>query len=233
MRSLQLEDGILAAWNLAAVPLLASGATSPLIALGGEPSTLAGIIQLLAVAGAIAAIATRQPSRSLYRDEAGALAPLAFVLIGPLIGAVAFVAGSASTHLGIAVDGIAVGVAFVAIVAAMAFGDRLPVIDATLRRVLVLPFILVAAGMFNTFAADLLGSVELTDFTDPSFAEYGGLIVLFGIMLIGGLAAFYAALVAAPRTLADPSLAGWWPLRFALFVVSAVLGIGWLSVLSG
>jgi len=233
MRSLQLEDGILAAWNVAAVPLLAASSAGALFAFGEGANLWAGVIQLLAVAGLIAAVATRPSGASVYRDQEGGLQPFAVVFIGPLVGGVAFVAGSASTHLGLQVDGLAVGAAFVAIVAAMVFGDRLPVIDATLRRVLVLPFILVAAGMFNTLAADLLGSVELTDFTDPSFAEYGGLIVLFGIMLIGGLAAFYAALVAAPRTLADPSLAGWWPLRFALFVVSAVLGIGWLTVLSG
>ena len=233
MRSVQLEDGILAAWNVAAVPMLATGSAGALFAFGEGANPWAGVIQLLAVAGLIVAVATRPAGASVYRDPDGGLQPFALVFIGPLVGGVAFVAGSASTHLGLQVDGLAVGAAFVAMVAAMAFGDQLPVINATLRRALVLPFILVAAGMFDRFAADIIGSVDLADLTGASLSQDGGFAVFIGLMLLGGLAAFYAALVAAPRTLADPSLAGWWPLRFAVFVVSAVLGIGWLTVLSG
>ena len=52
------------------------------------------------------------------------------------------------------------------------------------------------------------------------------------MMVVGGLAVFYAMLVVAPRQLADPEDAGFrWVLRFALFLSASLVGIGWLTVL--
>lgn len=53
-------------------------------------------------------------------------------------------------------------------------------------------------------------------------------------MLVAALALFYASLVVAPRMLVDPeAFEGCllWPLRFVLYLVSAALGIGWLTIL--
>jgi len=53
-------------------------------------------------------------------------------------------------------------------------------------------------------------------------------------MLVAGIGAFYAALVAAPRALIlRESVIGCvaWPLRFVVFLLSALLGIGWLSAI--
>jgi hypothetical protein len=116
-------------------------------------------------------------------------------------------------------------------VAASVFGDHLPVASVNVRRVLVAPFILVCAGIFNQFAADILADVDLLGLASASIAEGGGFGLFIIFMLVGGLAAFYAALVVAPRQLVEPER-GWaaWPLRFALFLVSAAFGIGWLAV---
>lgn len=53
-------------------------------------------------------------------------------------------------------------------------------------------------------------------------------------MLVAALAAFYASLVVAPRMLVDPEAIGGcllWPARFVIYLVSAAVGIGWLTAL--
>jgi hypothetical protein len=229
MRSLRLEDAAIAGWNALGVPLVALSALKPVIELGAEPNVAAGIIQLAAVVAAIVAIATR-PAGSAPLTASGNLASLPY-LIGPLVGAIAFVSGSASAYLGITIDEPAILIAGLAIVAAMAFGDRLPVIDATLRRALILPFILICSGIFNDFAANLLSGLDIRDFVGASSSAEGGFVLFLGVLILGGLAAFYLALIAAPRALADPAHPGLWPIRFLVYLLSAIFGIGWLSVL--
>jgi len=228
MRSLRVEDAAIAGWNALGVPLVALSALKPVIELGAEPNVLAGILQLVAVIAAIVAIATR-PAGSTAQVAPGTIGMLP-ALIGPLVGAVAFVSGSASAYLGITLDEPAILIAGVGIVGAVLFGDRLPVIDATLRRALILPFILICSGIFNGFAADLLSGLDVRAFVGASLSAEGGFVLFLGAMLLGGLAAFYAALVAAPRQLADPGHPGFWPVRFLVYLVSSIFGIGWLSV---
>jgi hypothetical protein len=231
---LRAEDLALAAWNVAGVPLLAAGSFAPIVALGDEPNSLAGIVQLVAVIAAIVAVATRPTGSVPSPEPLGTDARLAFY--GPLVGAVAFVAGSVSAYLGIGIDGPIVGTSFIVITAAMLLGDRLPVIDAGLRRALILPFILVCAGVFNGFAADILDSLDVGQLLSSLTVDGTGFGLFVVGMLTAGLAFFYGALVIAPRMLVDPESGGGcllWPVRFVLYIVSAVLGIGWLSVLAG
>lgn len=236
MRALGLrtEDLLLAAWNAAGIPILAAGSLSPILALGDAPDPVAGVVQLVAVIGAIVAIATRPSGVSQREAQFIGQARLAFM--GPLVGAIAFVSGSASAYLGAGVDGLATGTAFLAIIIAMWFGDRLPVLDAGFRRAMIVPFILVSAGVFNGFAADILEDLDVGALI-ASFTVDGTGFGLFIVgMLVAGLAFFYASLVIAPRSLVDPEAGGGclvWPLRFILYVVSAILGIGWLSLLAG
>jgi hypothetical protein len=228
------EDLLLAAWNAVGVPLVALSALRPALTLGDAPDPAAGIVQLLAVAGAIVAVATR-PTGSIPSDvPLGTDARLAFY--GPLVGAVAFVAGSASAYLGLGIDGFVVGTSFLVITAAMVFADRLPVVDARLRRALVVPFIAVCAGVFNGFAAEILGDFDVGQLITSLTVDETGFGLFIVGMLAAALAAFYASLVVAPRMLVDPEAIGGcllWPLRFVLYLVSAVLGIGWLALAAG
>ena len=98
------DDVLLAAWNAAGVPIVAASALAPILTLGDAPDTLAGAVQLVAVAGAIVAIATRPAGVPAAVAPFGTDARLSF--IGPLVGAVAFVAGSASAYLGASIDGL-------------------------------------------------------------------------------------------------------------------------------
>lgn len=234
---LRVEDLLLAGWNVAGVPLVAAGALAPVLSLGDAPNTFAGLVQLGAVVAAIAAIATRPSGvpRVALPERTGIGARMGF--LGPLIGAVTLVSGSASAYLGFGVDGVVIGTAFIVTTAAMVLGDRLPVIDRGLRRALILPFILVSGGIFNGFAADILGDLDVGELIASLTVDETGFGLFVVGMLIAGLGAFYASLVFAPRVLVEPDLDTdgclVWPLRFVLYLASAVLGIGWLAVVAG
>jgi len=234
---LPIEDLLLAGWNVAGVPLVAAGTLAPILSLGDSPNALAGWVQLLAVIAAIVAIATRPYGVPPFPTMEGTGIDARMGFIGPLIGAVAFVAGSASAYLGFGIDGPVVGLAFIVIIAAMILGNRLPVIDRGLRRALILPFILVSGGIFNSFAADILDGLDVGALIGSVTVDETGFGLCVVFMVVAGLAAFYAALVFAPRVLVEPDLDPQgclvWPLRFVLYLVSAVLGIGWLAVIAG
>lgn len=234
---LRVEDVLLAGWNAAGVPLVAAGALAPLLSLGDAPNAFAGWVQLAAVIAAIVAIATRPSGVPPLPTIEGTGIDARMGFLGPLVGGVAFVAGSASAYLGLGIDGLVVGTSFIVIVAAMVLGNRLPVIDRGLRRALIVPFILVSGGIFNSFAADILGDLDVGQLIGSLTVDETGFGLFIVGMLIAGLAAFYASLVFAPRVLVEPDLDTdgclVWPLRFALYLVSAVLGIGWLAVLAG
>jgi len=229
---LRVEDGALAAWSLA-LPAVAGwfGAAGGSAAADAGPNALVGLAQLIAVAGALAALLTRPPDQPRVH-VAGQEAPR-WIICGPLIGGLAFAAEGVTTNLGIGSGGWVIGLALVAILVATMAADRLPVVQAPLRRLFVAPFILVSAAYFNGFAADILGSLDIGQVlnTDPAGGIGFGLFVL--ALLLGGMAAFYAMFVVAPRELADPENSGFrWAVRFALFVASSLVGIGWISILA-
>jgi len=225
---LRVEDLALVGWNLVALPIGA--------ALGGdwmstERAPLLGLIEVLAVVGAIAALATRTP-------DAPPLHPESFrgwAMAGPLIGGVALVGDNASDRLALDLAGLLGPAAFIAIVAAFALADRLPVLDESRRRLLVAPFVFIAAGFFSEFMASLLDGLDLGELAGSLFGNGGGsgVAILGGFVLlfvVGGAAAFYAMLVVAPRELASPEPRPVvWALRFGLFLVSSLVGVGgWL-----
>jgi hypothetical protein len=230
---LRAEDLLLAGWNIAGIPAIAAGGLAPILSLGDAPDPTAGIIQLVAVVGAIVAIATRPSGRTPADSKLLGEARVGFM--GPLVGAIAFVSGSASAYLGFGVDGLAIGAAFIAIVLAMMLGDRLPVINAGLRRAMLFPFVAISAGVFNGFAADIIDGLDVGALISTLTVDETGFGLFIVGMLVAGLAFFYASLVVAPRMLVDPEIDSGclvWPARFVLYLVSAVLGIGWLSVLA-
>lgn len=214
--------------NVAAVPLLG--------ALEGGSDTripLLGLVELLAVVGAIAALATRSPQgEALEADSVRG-----WLFAGPLLGGVGLVGADASDHLGIDASGILGILTFAAVVAAFALGDRLPVLPEPRRRLLVTPFIVVASAWFTAFAGDLLDGLDLRELADvlfdpatsPELLSIGGIVAF---AMLAGSGAFYAMLVVAPRELASPEpRPAVWFVRYVVFVVSAAIGVGGVTLL--
>lgn len=227
LRSLRIEDGLLAAWVAIVQPIAAS------TWLGSESSSLlVGAVMMLAVAGAIGCLGTRpadQPRVALGEESAPR-----WLFAGPLVGALALVAGEGTDRLSLADAGWLGGLATVAAIGALVFNRWLPVLPTAWRRTLVMPFVLVCATFFNAFTADLLDGLDPTDLTATIGTDEAAFAAFVVLMLLGGLAAFYTMLVVAPRELADPEPGGWrWPLQFVLFLAASVAGIGWLGALAG
>lgn len=181
---------------------------------------------------ALACLATRpadQPGLRA-RPDGDELAPR-WILAGPLVGGAAIIGSTGFDQLGVR-DVDLSGLVLLVAVAALVGNRWLPVVPATLRRVLVLPFTLVAGSFFSGLAASILDTVEVGDVLSTIGTPEWGVTALVLMMVVGGLAAFYAMLVVAPRQLADPEDAGVrWVLRFVLFLGASLLGIGWLTLI--
>ena len=229
--ALRAEDLVLVGWNLVALPIGAAVAGGSWTS--SDPAPLVGLLEVLAIVGAIVALATRTPGAPPLSTEGFAM----WARAGPLIGAVALVGDNAADRLGLDLGVLGI-VAFVATLASFVLADRLPVLDEPWRRLLVLPFVLVSAAFFDDIVASLFDDLDFGALVSawlgggaateqPEVAAIAG-IVLFG--LVAGAAVFYAMLVLAPRELAAPeSLPQVWLLRFLVFLVSAIAGTGaWL-----
>lgn len=224
----RVEDGVLAAWSLVAPSLAAflrfsPGQTTP-------PDPLLGVLELLAILGAFVALLTRpgdQPPVRLADTEAPR-----WVIAGPLIGGLAFSANAAFENLGLDSGDLVIGLSFVAIMVATLGANHLPVIAAPVRRVLVVPFTLLCATLFNGFAGLFLEGLDIRTLAGSSPAGDAGFAIFLLTLILGGMAAFYAMFVVAPRELADPEDSGVrWVVRFGLYVAASLLGIGWLAVI--
>ena len=225
--ALRFEDGALAAW----LALVAPATT----AAGGAALTegpLAGALMILASVLAIVCLATRPPTQPGIRlgDDGEDVAPR-WIIAGPLVGGLGIISSTGFEELGIRGVDLA-GLVLLVAVAAIVGNRWLPVVPALVRRLLVLPFMLVAGSFFSGLAAAMLDTLD----TDALLGTIGtpewGLTAFVLVLLVGGLGAFYAMLVVAPRQLADPEDAGVrWLLRFAVFLVASLTGIGWLTLI--
>jgi hypothetical protein len=225
--ALRPEDGVLAGWLAIVAPGL-SAVTSPDVTEG----PLAGLAIVIATLLVIICLATRPPDQPGVRiSDEGDHAPR-WIIAGPLVGAVALVSATGFDHLGI--NGFDLGaIVFVAAGVAIVANRWLPVIASEWRRLLVLPFTLVAGSFFADFSANVLDALRPSDLANMTSQTDAGFAAFVLVMLVGGLATFYAMLVVAPRELADPEDAGFrWVTRFGLFLLASVVGIGWLSLLA-
>jgi len=218
LRALRPEDLLLSVSVLLGVPL---AATEPGTIPGGQPG---GALAVAAVVAAMVCLATRAPGQPKLRigDEE---APLLAVL-GPLAAGLALTASFGFEQIGAEDASWVIGPVFLVSIVVILLGDRLPVLDAVWRRVLVTPFIVVAALLFNGFASGILETVDPVAMVGSIGTPEAGLVGFIAIMLTGGLAAFYAMFVVAPRRIADPADRGFqWVLRFALFLLSSLAAI--------
>ena len=222
--ALRPEDGVLAAWLAFGAPV-ASAIGGPNLGDGA----LAGVVIVGSVIAAIVCLGTRPPDQP--RVELGETSGPRWILAGPLIGALGLVSSIGIDHLGLADDAIVAGPISLAAVVALVANPWLPVLGARWRRLLVLPFTLVAGTIFAGFSADLVEGLDPATVIGSVGTPEAAFVAFVIVMVVGGLGAFYAMLVVAPRQLADPEDAGFrWVVRFALFLVAALTGIGWLGL---
>jgi hypothetical protein len=222
---LRLEDVLMALVAAVVIPAVDGSMGNAGTATGsGDPSTLTGIVGLLAVLGVIACVLTRGPG------ESSPLADGQLTLQGwarfPLAAGVGIVAERTIPGLGLD-PGALVGIAFLATFAGALLHPKLPVVPVVARRAMVLPMVIVAAGAFNQIIGGDIGQVlvDIAGGTAPAGEA------AFWPLIVAAALTMYAMLVIAPRSIADPGASGpAWMARF-LFLLASVslasfLGIG-------
>lgn len=230
LSALRVEDGLLAAWSLA-LPVAGTWFGAGPGGSGDEgPMPLIGAAQLLAVLGAIGALLTRpadQPPVRVGQQDAPR-----WIIVGPLIGALAFTSGDAVANLGLGSGDWLLPIALLAILVGTLAANHLPVVPSPLRRAFVLPFILLSATYFNGFAAVFIRGLDINAAVAATPTGDIGFAIFVLTLVVAGMAVFYTMLVVAPRELADPEEDGpRWVVRFVLFLAASLLGVGWLAAI--
>jgi hypothetical protein len=243
---LRVEDWLLAGMMGIAGPALlaAQGGGGPF-----EPGRpIDGLIRMAGFAGALACLATRNPSPTARGDAAaggvtaenrmtaaagasGERTVLDSAAVGPLTGGLLLVGGSAMASVG-ADPEVVFGPTLVAVVVFTLVGTHRPVLPTVVRRALVTPFVLAAGGLFWGVVREIAGSADFTSQIGRSFAADAQTTVFVLGLLVASAGVFYAMLVYAPRQVAEREggpIA--WLLRFALFVLGVGFGLGWLAAL--
>lgn len=231
--ALQPEDVALVGWVAVVQPVL-RGVRLPLAGtyadLTDRQEPLLGIAYAAAVALAIVSLGLREPDRSgrlvlsWTENQFG-------IVFGPFLGGVLLLASIANANLGVAGPALVIGSVVAAIVVAVA-SSRLPVAPPVARRLLVQPFVFLAAGVFNATMAEISPGLGFAPLTGVDLATaLQGLALTVGLIAVFG-SVFYAMLVFAPRQVANPegTTAGWL-VRYALFVAGTVVGSSWLRLL--
>lgn len=219
--SSRLEDVLLFAWLVTLAPLVGGiDLTGPATRTPG--SIMVGILELVAVAGALACVLTRGRGDPPLPDDPGAsgrsFAPY------PLAFALSIIGRSAFEDIGLASEIVAALAFLAAAIGTMARG-LLPEIRPEVRRILIGPYLLVSSAAFQGFVGQIWrGTGTGIPFWTAFIGSYG---LGFLAILVLGTAVFYLAFVAAPRELVEPPQPAWvWPIRFGIFVVGLGLGIG-------
>ncbi len=214
------EDWVLAAWVGLATPYLfrVQHGAGPFD--GGAP--LLGVIRIAAIFGALICLAAK---RAPNADVAGEPSIAQWGAVGPLVGGLLLVALSGVTALDVT-SGTGLALVAAAVVGMIAVRVLLPPLGATVRRMLVTPFVMVAGALFWTFIAVIGGepgsATPASAVADPQTAiAAGGFLLAFS-------AVYYAMLIYAPRQVAERE-GGLvtWILRYALFVAGVVFGLAW------
>ena len=220
---LRIEDLALLAWLVLGIPVgnaLVGGTPGPPLATEYDP--LSGILWLAATFLAIAVVATRSPGDPVIGFEdistPRSYAPLPFLL------SLAIVSDTALGRLGIESNYV-VGFVFIVTMVSYVAYPHLPNLPRAYRRLMILPFLLIAGTVFGGMVADLS---DLFDFrallgdptaTPSAFAALLGLEVLFSGF-------FYLAFVFAPRMVAEAE-GSWraWLVRYLVFLGATIVGV--------
>ncbi len=224
---LRLEDAALVGWLVLGIPverfLAGPNAGDP---LGSEPDMLSGLLWLAATVLAIAVVATRSPGDPVIGFEdvstPRSYAPLPFLL------SLSIVAHTALTRLGFEGEALT-GIIFIVTMVSYVAYAHLPNLPRAVRRLMILPFILVAASVFGGMVSDM---ADLFDFRgligDPTAGPQAYLGLLGLQVLFSGF--FYLAFILAPRMVAEAE-GTWraWFVRYAVFLVATIVGVTFLG----
>jgi hypothetical protein len=222
---LRVEDLLMAAWVAVVSPILfhASGDKGPF----DPDQPLQGVLRLAAVLGVVVCLAARRAVEPGVKPQSSILNRAS---VGPFIGGLLLVTIGGFTALDAGSQ--AFPVAFIAIaVLAVAVRFLLPPLPVLARRALVSPFVAVAAGIYWSVIASLTSGNGFVITPQQAVHDPHGVALILGF-LAAFSAVYYAMLIFGPRQVAE-SEGGivTWFIRYALFLVSIVFGIGWLGVL--
>jgi hypothetical protein len=219
-RWLRVEDLLLAAFGLFGLPLLGRmlGLGSPEVVTMDNPSFLTGAFGLIAVGGVLACLLTRGAGEPAPFGD-GQLTFEGWARF-PLVAGVGIVALQSLPGIGIDGDPV-LGITLVAVTVSVLGYRWLPVVPVAVRRTLVVPIGILATGVFDQLMGSGLADVTRQLLTGQAPPETGAFLPL----IVGVVAVLYAALVAAPRAIADPG-ATWltWVIRFLFLLAALVTG---------
>jgi hypothetical protein len=221
-----VEDLVLAGWVVIVGPVLfrASGDKGPF----DPDQPLQGLLRLGAVLCVVACLAARRAPVPQGKDEPSMINRGS---VGPFVGGLLLITISGFTALDIGSEFVLPALVLAAAVAIVVH-FVVPPLPVLARRALVTPFVAVAAGIYWNVIAQLTGGHGFTVtpsqvISDPHTAE-----LILGV-LIAFSAVYYAMLIYAPRQIATRDGGFFeWGIRYALFVVSVFLGVGWLGAIS-
>ena len=229
-QSLRIEDALLFGWLVLVQPLISGlGSGEPFTDLSPEDDPLVGLVYLAAAAGAVVALATRSPGESQF-DFESPNSPRSYAM-APFMAALVLIASIGAENTGIAsAEAAFVPVAAVTVLSHV-FYNKLPTLAPNKRRVLMAPCVLVCAGIFNGTMADLLDSVDVGDLFQAAGGDVQALFGVLALLVLFSLP-FYMMFVFAPRQMTESE--GTWPAwaaRYGLFLVGAIVGVGWLAAI--
>ena len=219
---LRLEDVVLAGWVAVVSPLLVRTQGTPSGPFdSGRP--VDGLVRLAAVLAALVCIAARRRPATSGEPAASNQAAT-----GPLAGGLLLVAISGFAALDVSQSAIVLALAGGAGALMLAVHFWVPPLPTAVRRVLVSPFVLVTGGIFWNVIEEVTG---------PGFPKLGPTsldprTVPVALLFLAAFSAAPSMLIYAPGQVGDQEggvVA--WLLRYAAFLVSIVLGLGWLRVL--
>lgn len=224
---LRFEDWLAGGWVAVVSPALfkLGGSRGPF----DPDQPVQGALRLAAVGAVLVCVAARKspgPKGTPVRTGVNG------AWIGPFTGGLLLIAIAGFVALD--APGAAV-TATLAVAAAGMVAARflLPPLGVLARRALVSPFVAVAGGMYGTVIGAVASPGDVSALKRAVVTDFHGMLVPLGF-LAAFSAVYYAMLVYAPRQVADPGGAPLvWVLRYAAFLASIALGVGWLGVLGG
>jgi len=211
--ALRVEDVLLLGWLLVGAPI---GRLIGGLATGDGPS---GLIWVGSVVLAVVVVATRSPGDPAISFD-GASSPRSYAPL-PFLLSLSIVADQGMERLGLESDWV-IGVAFLVTMASYVLAPHLPSLPRAIRRLMIVPFLLIAGTVFGGLVSDLSGLFDYRPLLGDPTTTPSAFLGLLGLdVLFSGF--FYLAFVFAPRMVAEAE-GSWraWLVRYAAFLAATI-----------